>query len=223
MSTSSTRPAAPADDAALVEALRAGDEDAFVGLIRAHHSVLLRMAMTYVSSRAVAEEVVQETWLAVLKGLDRFEGRSSLKTWIFRIASNIARTRAVREGRCHPFASLPAGDAERSEPSVDPDRFFPADHPRLPGRWARAPVPWRSPEERVLSGETRDVIRDAVERLPVAQRLVITLRDIEGWSADETCRALELTDGNQRVLLHRARSKVRAALERHLSPVGSVV
>jgi RNA polymerase sigma-70 factor, ECF subfamily len=223
MSTSSTRPAAPADDAALVEALRAGDEDAFVGLIRAHHSVLMRVAMTYVSSRAVAEEVVQETWLGVLKGLDRFEGRTSLKTWIFRIASNIARTRAVREGRCHPFASLQAADAGRSEPSVDPDRFFPADHPRLPGRWARAPVAWRSPEERALSGETRDVIRDALERLPVAQRLVITLRDIEGWSADETCRALDLTDGNQRVLLHRARCKVRAALERHLSPARSVV
>jgi len=218
MSTSSTQLAGLADDAALVDALRAGDEDAFVGLIRAHHSVLLRVAMTYVSSRAVAEEVVQETWLGVLKGLDRFEGRSSLKTWIFRIASNIARTRAVREGRCHPFSSVPAPDAERSESAVDPDRFFPADHPRLPGRWARAPVAWRSPEERLLSGETRDVIRDAVERLPAAQRLVITLRDIEGWSADETCRALELTDGNQRVLLHRARSKVRAALERHLSP-----
>jgi RNA polymerase sigma-70 factor, ECF subfamily len=157
------------------------------------------------------------------EGPDRFEGPSSLKTWIFTIASNIARTRAVREGRCHPFAALLAADADRSEPSVDPDRFFPADHPRLPGRWARAPVAWRSPEERLLSGETRDVIRDAVERLPAAQRLIITLREIEGWSADETCRALELTDGNQRVLLHRARCTVRGALERHLSPAGSVV
>jgi|SRR4051794_5544591 len=210
---------APGDDATLVEALRAGDEDAFVGLIRAHHSALVRVAMTYVSSRAVAEEVVQETWLGVLKGLDRFEGRSSLKTWIFKIASNIARTRAVREGRCRPFSSLIAAEAEHSEPSVDPDRFFPADHPRFPGRWARAPLAWRSPEERLVSGETRDVIRDAVERLPAAQRLVITLRDIEGWTADEACRALELTDANQRVLLHRARSTVRGALECHLSPV----
>src|SRR3954466_4645555 len=115
MSTSSTQPAARADDAALVEALRAGDEDAFVGLIRAHHPVVLRVAMTYVSSRAVAEEVVQETWLGVLKGLDRFEGRSSLKTWIVKIASNIARTRALREGRCRPFSSLISADA-RTEP-----------------------------------------------------------------------------------------------------------
>src|SRR4051794_26906200 len=219
MSTSSTRPAAPADDGALVKALRAGDEDAFVGLVRAHHSVLLRNAMTYVSSRAVAEEVVQETWLGVLKGLDRFEGRSSLKTWIVKIASNIARTRALREGRCRPFSSLISADA-RTEPSVDPDRFFPADHPRFPGRWARAPLAWQIPEERLLERETRDVIREAVERLPAAQRLVIALRDIEGWSAGEACRALELTEGNQRVLLHRARCKVRAALERHLSPAG---
>src|SRR5215211_2038256 len=199
-----------ANEADLVARLRGGDEQAFEALVARHYGTMLAVAQTHVRSRAVAEEVVQETWLGVLEGLDRFEGRSSLKTWIFRIASNIARTRAVREGRCHPFSSLPAADAGRSEPSVDPDRFFPADDPRLPGRWARAPVAWRSPEERLLSGETRDVIRDAVERLPAAQRLVITLRDIEGWSADETCRALELTDGNQRVLLHRARSTVRA-------------
>jgi len=218
MSTTSTPPAA-LDDAALVRALRAGDEDAFAGLIRAHHSVLLRAAMTYVSSRAVAEEVVQETWLGVLRDLDRFQGRSSLKTWIFKMAANIARTRAGREGRCRPLSSVLAAEAERGEPSVDPDRFFPADHPRLPGRWARAPLAWRSPEERLLSGETRDVIREAVERLPAAQRLVLTLRDIEGWTADEACHALELTEGNQRVLLHRARSKVRSALERHLGPV----
>src|SRR3954454_14574375 len=220
MSTSSAQPVARADDAALVEALRAGDEDAFVELIRAHHSVLLRVAMIYVSSRPVAEEVVHETWLRVLNGLDRFQGDSSLKTWIFKIASNIARTRALREGRCRPFSSLISADA-RTEPSVDPDRFFPADHPRFPGRWALAPHAWQIAEERVVESETRDVIREAVELLPAAQRLVITLRDIEGWSADETCRALELTEGDQRVLLHRARCTVRAALERHLSPAES--
>ena len=218
MSTAS-QPLASGDDRALVEALRAGDEQAFARLIRAHHSALLRTAMTYVCSRAVAEDVVQETWLGVVKGIDRFEGRSSLKTWIFKIASNIARTRATREGRCRPFSSLAAAEAERSEPSVDPDRFLPADHPRFPGHWASAPLAWRSPEERLLSGETREVIREAVERLPAAQRLVITLRDIEGWTADEACQALEVTDGNQRVLLHRARSTVRAALERHLGSV----
>jgi RNA polymerase sigma-70 factor (ECF subfamily) len=217
MSTSSTQPAARADDAALVEALRAGDEDAFVGLIRAHHSVVLRVALTYVASRAVAEEVVQETWLGVLNGLDRFQGRSALKTWIVEIAANIARARAVREGRCGPSSSLISADA-RTEPSVDPDRFFPADHPRFPGGWARAPLAWQMPDARVVERETRDVVRGAVELLPAAQRLVITLRDIEGWSADEACRALELTEDDQRVLLHGARCKVRAALERHLGP-----
>ena len=216
MPTISRPPTARGGDAELIEALRAGDEDAFVELIHAHHAVLMRVVMTYVSSRAVAEEVVQETWLGVLKGLDRFEGRSSLKTWIFKIASNIARTRAVRESRCLPFSSLTDTDAE---PSVDPDRFFPPDHARFPGRWAREPAAWETPEDRLLSGETRGVILAAIEQLPRAQRLVVTLRDVEGWSADETCEALEVTGSNQRVLLHRGRSKLRAALERHLSPV----
>jgi RNA polymerase sigma-70 factor (ECF subfamily) len=159
----------------------------------------------------VAEEVVQETWLGVLRGLDRFEGRSSLRTWVFRIAANIARTRAVRERRSLPFSSLPGAD----EPAVDPDRFLPAGDPRFPGGWARGPAAWELPEERLLAGETREIIRAAIEALPPAQRLVVTLRDVEGWSADEACAALALTDGNQRVLLHRARSKLRAALERH--------
>jgi RNA polymerase sigma-70 factor, ECF subfamily len=206
-------------DAELIKALEAGDETAFVDLIHAHHAVLLRVAMTYVSSRAVAEEVVQETWLGVLKGLDRFERRSSLKTWILTIAANIARTRAVREGRCLPFSSLTGIDDECSEPSVDLDRFFPSDHPRHPGHWSRGPASWETPEERLLSGETRNVILAAIEQLPPAQRLVVTLRDVEGWSAEDTCHALGLTDGNQRVLLHRARSKLRAALELYLSPV----
>lgn len=215
---STNRPPLPArgSDAELIKALKAGDETAFVDLVHAHHAVLLRVAMTYVSSRAVAEEVVQETWLGVLKGLARFEGRSSLKTWIFKIAANIARTRAVREGRCLPFSSLPGSD---DEPCVDPDRFFPPDHPRHPGHWARGPASWEIPEGRLLSGETRNVILAAIEQLPTAQRLVVTLRDVEGWSAEETCQALEVSDGNQRVLLHRARSKLRAALERYLSPV----
>lgn len=216
MSTNSPPTPARGSDAELIKALKAGDETAFVDLVHAHHAVLLRVAMTYVSSRAVAEEVVQETWLGVLKGLARFEGRSSLKTWIFKIAANIARTRAVREGRCLPFSSLPGSD---DEPSVDPDRFFPPDHPRHPGPWARGPASWEIPEGRLLSGETRNVILAAIEQLPTAQRLVVTLRDVEGWSAEETCQALEVSDGNQRVLLHRARSKLRAALERYLSPV----
>jgi len=162
---------------------------------------------------------VQETWLGVLRGLAHFERRSSLKTWIFKIASNIARAHAVRESRCLPFSSLPGPDPDRPEPSVDADRFLPPDHPRHPGHWARPPAAWEMPEERLLSNETRGAILAAIEQLPPAQRLVVALRDIEGWSADEACEALEFSDANQRVLLHPGRSKLRTALERHLSPV----
>jgi RNA polymerase sigma-70 factor, ECF subfamily len=209
--------AAPAADAALLAALRDGDEAAFVTLVRQHHAVLLHVAMTYVSTRAVAEEVVQETWLAVLTGVERFEGRSSLRTWIVRIAANIARTRAAREWRSRPFSSLPSREAGAREPAVEPERFLPPDHSAWPGQWARGPVAWQTPEERLLAGETQDVIRAAIAALAPAQRLVVTLRDVEGWSAGEVCDALELTAANQRVLLHRARAKVRAALERHLA------
>jgi RNA polymerase sigma-70 factor (ECF subfamily) len=175
--------------------------------------------MRYVGSRAVAEEVVQETWLGVLSGVERFEGRSSLKTWIFKIAANIARTRGVRERRCLPFSSLGGGEGA-GEPPVDADRFHPDDHP-CAGRWARPPRPWDTPDGALLSAETRDVVRTAIARLPPAERIVVTLRDVEGWSAGETCEALEISAGNQRVLLHRGRCKVRAALERHLEPVES--
>jgi RNA polymerase sigma-70 factor (ECF subfamily) len=207
------------DESSLLNALRRGEESAFAELIESHSSALLRVAMMYVSSRAVAEEVVQETWLGVLKGLDRFEGRSSLKTWIFRILANTARTRAVREQRSVPFSSLAGGEEDPQGASVDPDRFLPADHDRWPGHWAVGPTPWPTPEEGLLSGETREVILSAIEALPPAQRSVITLRDIEGWPSDEVCDALELSEGNQRVLLHRARSKVRAALERYFGAV----
>jgi RNA polymerase sigma-70 factor (ECF subfamily) len=214
MSRTSPQAAVPSPDAEVVAALRVGDEAAFVALIRAHQSLLHRTAMTYVSSRAVAEEVVQETWLGVLAGLERFEGRSSPRTWIFHIAANIARTRAARERRCRPFSSIAGGD--RDQPAVDPERFLPADHPAWPGHWACAPQAWATPEEQLLSRETHGVIRAAIEALPRPQRLVVTLRDVEGWSADEACDALDLTPANQRVLLHRARVKVRAALEDHL-------
>ncbi len=206
-----------ADDALLVAALRAGDERAFVDLVRAQHPLLHRTAMTYVSSRAVADEVVQETWLAVLAGVDRFEGRSSLRTWIFRIAANIARNRAVREMRCRPFSSLVGDDGVPAGPAVDPAAFLPGDQPAWPGPWASAPVAWQTPEQRLLTRETQEVIGGAVDALPRAQRLVVTLRDVEGWSAEEACDALGLSPGNQRVLLHRARARVRAALERHLA------
>jgi RNA polymerase sigma-70 factor, ECF subfamily len=187
----------------LVEALRGGDERAFEQLIRMYQTALLRVAQMYVSSRSVAEEVVQETWVAVLNGIDRFEGRSSLKTWIFRIAANRAKTRGEREGRILPFSSLGP-----PEPAVEGDRF---DH----GHWASPPTDW--PEQRLLGQETQGVIENAIEMLPDTQRAVITLRDVQGWSADEVRNALELSETNQRVLLHRARSKVRRVLEEYLA------
>jgi RNA polymerase sigma-70 factor (ECF subfamily) len=155
----------------------------------------------YVSSRAIAEDVVQESWLAVLNGIDRFEGRSSLKTWIFRIVANRAKTRGQREARSRPFSSL------QPEASVDPDRF-------VHGEWAAPPQGW--PEEELLGTETLRVIGDAIEALPPSQRAVITLRDVQGFSAEEVRNALELSETNERVLLHRARAKVRAALDAYL-------
>jgi RNA polymerase sigma-70 factor (ECF subfamily) len=204
-------------DDSMLRALRAGDERAFAELIETHSSVLLRVAMTYTRSRAVAEEVVQETWLGVIDGLDRFEGRCSLKTWIFKIVTNRAITRGSRERRSVPFSSLAAADGNGYETSVDPDRFLP------PGHWELGPSPWPSPEEGLLAGETRDVILEAIDALPHHQRTVITLRDIEGWPSEEVCDALEVSEGNQRVLLHRARTKVRAALERHFDAVEATV
>jgi len=212
-------PALPAE-MTLLAALRAGDEDAFMALVDTYHASLLRFARMYVSDPAVAEEVVQETWLAVLRGLDRFEGRSSLKTWIFRILMNIARTRGAREGRSIPFSAL-EDPASEFEPSVPADRFLPPDHPRWPGHWASAPGDWElGPEARLLSGETRDVIEAAISTLRPGQREVITLRDIEGLEAPEVCSLLSISDGNQRVLLHRARSNVRMALERYFGREG---
>ena len=197
------------DDARLVDGLRKGDEAAFAALMREYGAAMLRVAQMYVSSRAVAEEVVQEAWLAVLNGIGRFEGRSSLKTWIFRILANTAKTRAQREARSVPLSSLEPELGE-DEPLVDPDRF-------VGGSWTSPPEPWQDvPEARLLSSETRSVIERAIEELPPRQRLVISLRDVEGWPSDEVCNVLEISETNQRVLLHRARSKVRSALEEYL-------
>ena len=176
---------------------------------------MLRVAMMYVSSRATAEEVAQETWLAVLEGIDRFEGRSSLKTWIFRILTNTAKTRGEREGRSVPFSSL-AGDDESDEPAVDADRFLGPDH-RWSGHWASTPRnPHDLPDEQLLSGEARERIAAAIEALPENHRAVITLRDVDGFDAAEACEILGISEANQRVLLHRARARVRAALEDYL-------
>jgi RNA polymerase sigma-70 factor (ECF subfamily) len=201
-------------DGPLVARLRDGDESAFAELIDRYGATMLRVAQMFVRDRASAEEVVQETWLAVLNGIDRFEGRSSLKTWLFRILTNRAKTRGQRDGRMVPFSSL-AGAGEEDEPSVDPDRFLGPDSP-FPGAWAAPPRAW--PEDTVLEHETLGVIQTAMEELPEAQREVIRLRDVEGWSPMEVADALEISDGNQRVLLHRARSKVRAAIEMYLNP-----
>ncbi|MDX6607089.1 MAG: hypothetical protein QOD14_1629 [Solirubrobacterales bacterium] len=202
-------------DAALVARLRDGEESAFVELIDKYGATMLRVAQMYVRDRGTAEEVVQETWLAVLNGIDRFEGRSSLKTWLFRILTNRAKTRGQRDGRMVPFSALAGAGDRADEPSVDPDRFL-GSSSSTPGAWAAPPRAW--PEDKILERETLGVIQMAIEKLPEAQREVIRLRDVEGWSPMEVTDALEITDGNQRVLLHRARSKVRAALEMYLDP-----
>lgn len=205
------------DDVHLVVALRRGDEDAFAALIARYHSSLVRLASVFVGSNTVAEEVAQDTWLGVLQGIDRFEGRSSLKTWIFSILSNRAKTRGQRESRSVPFSTLGTFEDSPDEPSVEPERFRPVGE-RWAGGWVSFPRSWDDlPEECLLSRETRAHVRDAIAALPASQREVITLRDVEGWAADEVCNVLGISETNQRVLLHRARSKVRRALERYLA------
>ena len=197
------------DQLLLLDGLRAGDEAAFAALVRSYGPAMLRVAQLYVRSRAVAEEVVQDAWIGVLNGAGSFEGRSSLKTWIFRILTNKAKTRAAREGRTIPFSALDPG-----EPAVDPDRFRgPED--RYPGHWATPP---RSlPEEQLLESETLALVQSEIDKLPPAQALVVTMRDVEGFDSDEVCNALEISETNQRVLLHRARSKLRNALEEYVN------
>ena len=200
-------------EADLLARLRAGDERAFETLVMRHHRTMLAVARQYVSTRAVAEEVVQEAWLGVIKGIDRFEGRSSLSTWILRILVNIAKTRGVRESRSVPYAALAGPD---DEVSVEADRFRgPGD--QYPGGWWAFPDDWsKLPEQALLQRETLKVVTDAIEELPPLQRSVIAMRDIQGCGPEDVCSVLEISDGNQRVLLHRARSRVRAALEMHL-------
>src|SRR5262245_37515437 len=177
---------------------------------------LLRLARVYARNHAVAEEVVQETWLGVLQGIDRFESRSSFKTWLFRILVNRARTRAEREGRMIPFSAYDTTSGESAEPSVPADRFLGPDHPEWPYHWAVPPKAWAAPpDQALLTRETLELVNRAIAALPPAQREVITLRDVQGWTAEEVCNVLEITETNQRVLLHRARSRVRAALERY--------
>jgi RNA polymerase sigma-70 factor (ECF subfamily) len=202
--------ATPADDQTLVERAREGDEAAFATLVRRYSPMLMRLARMYVPTDALAEDVVQETWVAVLRGLERFEGRSSFKTWLFRILVNRAKTRGVREHRSIPFASVAGveGEAEGEGPTVDPSRFT------SEGAWTSAPADWRDdPEASLESEEALRIAREAIAQLPERQRIVITLRDLEGLSSDEVRNVLDVSETNQRVLLHRARAKVRKALE----------
>ncbi len=201
--------AAPDPDAALLAGLRAGDERAFAELVARHGGALLRHAGTFVQSPAAAEDVVQEAWLAVVTGVERFEGAALLRTWLYAIVANRARTRAMRDGRSVPFSALAAGEPARD---FHAEPFF--DHERRPGRWAIAPEP--RPEEQVQSRETLAAVTAAIEELPAAQREVVRLRDVEGWDGAEVCEALGCSAGNQRVLLHRGRARVRAAVEAHV-------
>jgi RNA polymerase sigma-70 factor (ECF subfamily) len=201
-----------ADDHALVERLRAGDEEAFMNLVVRWSPSMLRVARMYVPSQAVAEEVVQETWLGVLQGIGRFEGRSSLRTWVFSILVNRARTRGERERRTIPFAALAGVETEGDFEAVDPARFVREGD--AVGAWAAPPVRWWEEPERALgSAEAVERIEAEIEKLPEMQRLVITMRDVLGLSSEDVRSALDISETNQRVLLHRARSKVRAGLE----------
>ncbi len=202
-------PAPPAEEAALLTRLRAGDRAAFVTLVGAHGGALLRLATGLLKDRAAAEEIVQDTWMAALEHLDRFEGRSALRTWLFSITVNKARNRLEREGRSLPLSAL-EGEAG---PAEDPDRFAPDGH------WRAHLEAWTTedPERLAEAAETRGVVERAIADLPPAMRTVLTLRDLEGLEAEEICNLLSITLSNQRVLLHRARAKVLLALERHLT------
>ncbi len=205
-----------AGDSVLVAALRAGDEAAFGELVDRYYAIMQHVARQYVASKEAAEDVVQETFLGVIQGIDRFEGRSSLKTWIFRILVNRARTRGEREGRTRPFSALVLG-LDVDEPSVDPERF--ASEGRWAGYWSAPPSAEQLPEASVLVAELGSELRAVIAGLPAAQRTVLELRDVQGLTSAEVCELLELSEANQRVLLHRARSKARAALERGLPTV----
>ena len=200
----------------LIQALRNGDEAAFSTLIERYHSRLLRLARAFVSSEAVAEEVVQETWLGVLEGIDGFEGRSSLRTWIFRILTNRAKTRGQRENRYVPFSDATNQTEEESDPTHEPEWFHASGH--LNGHWAIPPSTWdeNTPERLLLSKESLELIEKTVQRLPDAQRQIIVLHDLEGIDSEEICKGLNISPTNQRVLLHRARSKVRTVLNQYL-------
>ena len=203
------------DESELVAALRAGDEAAFSRVVNDWSRSMLTLARSFVSTQASAEEVVQETWLAVLRGLERFEGRSSLRTWVYRILVNTAKSRGVREQRTLPWSSIAGEDAG---PSLDPALFRSRGEP-YPGHWRAAPAAWPDEvavEGSALAGEVRRELGSVLEQLPERQRIVLTLRDVLGHSSDDVCEMLDISQANQRVLLHRARTAARAGLAAYL-------
>jgi len=201
------------EESLLVDALRSGDETAFAQVVDRFTPAMLRLARVYGLGVDAAEDVVQETWIRVLRSLDQFEGRSSFRTWLFVILGNCARRRSETESRSVPVAGFEREDG----PSVDESRFFPAQHPRWAGMWTTLVDSWETiPEERLLAGEARERFREAIEALPARYAAVFVLRDVEGWSSDEVCELLDLSPENQRVLLHRARTRLRSALEEYL-------
>jgi RNA polymerase sigma-70 factor (ECF subfamily) len=202
------------DESRLLSAIRGGEEAAFTELVARHHGALRRIARIFGASEAVAEEIVQETWLTAIQGLDSFEGRASFKAWLFGICRNHARRRVERERRTVPFSAL-AGGVEADGPVVDALRFQ-GSADNWPQHWATPPRPWEDPERRLASLEAREQLRGAIAGLPERQRAVVVLRDVEGLDSEQVCDLLEISEGNQRVLLHRGRSGVRAALEGYM-------
>ena len=195
--------------------LRSGDETTFAQVLDSWTPAMLRVAQLYVSTYDSAAEVVQDTWLAVIRGIGDFEGRSTLRTWVFRILANIAQARGAKERRTVPWSSLVPGD-EDTGPTVEPSRFRGAEDP-YPGHWREPPAPWRSPESSALDGEVRSLLGEAIQALPPRQRIVVELRDVEGYTSAEVCTMLELSPANQRVLLHRGRAALRSRLESYLA------
>jgi RNA polymerase sigma-70 factor (ECF subfamily) len=207
---------APRDDAATVAALRRGDEAVFTALVRCHQPTFLRIARVWVRDAAAAAEVVQDAWLAALEGLDRFEARSSLRTWLYGIVVNVARSHGRAERRMVPMSALVADEAGEPGPAVEAARFHPDSH-HWAGHWTGMPAPFPAPDRELERRELRSALEAAIATLPVLQQQVIVLCDVEGLTGEEACNILGVAGTHQRVLLHRARSKLRSALERHLA------